>query len=320
MLLLGIITLVMTIPLASLYLSTILIYRFAFLIFLLNGLLCNLSLLIEVLGGLFQILYLISISEAAFQEAPLLAAPMIIYMNAETEKSQILSSNKGKTGIYQWIHKESGKIYIGSATDLSKRLRNYYSPLYLKGMDNYIARALLFHGHEAFSLAILEHINVQGLSKEDTRKVILEREQFYLDLMFKKNVLTYNILMIAGSSLGINHDPEVIAKISNNTREALSDPATRAKMSVPKSEEHRASMSAAKKGALNHNFGKPRDTETKDKISSAKGTRIYQYDTNGTLVNTFTSANLAGKSFNCCHKTKNMQFQANYFKTCGYYL
>ena len=61
MLLLGIITLVMTIPLASLYLSTILIHRIAFLILLLSAVLSYntlyvvpLSSGIGILGGLFQ--------------------------------------------------------------------------------------------------------------------------------------------------------------------------------------------------------------------------------------------------------------------------
>jgi NADH-ubiquinone oxidoreductase chain 2 len=62
MLLLGIITLVMTIPLASLYLSTILIHRFVLLIMLYSALLSYntlyvvpLSTGIGLLGGLFQI-------------------------------------------------------------------------------------------------------------------------------------------------------------------------------------------------------------------------------------------------------------------------
>src|ERR1700759_3614277 len=61
MLLLGIITLVMTIPLASTYLSTILIHRIAFLILLFSSLLTYntlyvipLSSGIGILGGLFQ--------------------------------------------------------------------------------------------------------------------------------------------------------------------------------------------------------------------------------------------------------------------------
>jgi hypothetical protein len=80
MLLLGIITLVMTIPLASLYLSTILIHRFTLLIFLFTALSYNilysvpLSTGIEVLGGLFQLtilsqsleIFILNLSDISF--------------------------------------------------------------------------------------------------------------------------------------------------------------------------------------------------------------------------------------------------------------
>src|ERR1700761_4694332 len=85
--------------------------------------------------------------------------PIMIYPNPETEKSTILSDNKGKTGIYQWKHNESGKIYIGSAFDLSNRLNRYFTLSWLKQADNYICRALLLHGQNKFSLTIFEYIN-----------------------------------------------------------------------------------------------------------------------------------------------------------------
>jgi hypothetical protein len=52
---------------------------------------------------------------------------VIVYNNAKTDKSKILSDNKGKTGIYLWIHIESGKRYVGSAFNLADRLGRYYS-------------------------------------------------------------------------------------------------------------------------------------------------------------------------------------------------
>jgi hypothetical protein len=39
---------------------------------------------------------------------------VVSYSNAYTLKKQILSENKGKSGIYHWINRESGKTYIGS--------------------------------------------------------------------------------------------------------------------------------------------------------------------------------------------------------------
>lgn len=49
--------------------------------------------------------------------------PVLYYPNAETYKSVILNDNKGKPGIHRWTHISSGKIYIGSAINISKRLK-----------------------------------------------------------------------------------------------------------------------------------------------------------------------------------------------------
>jgi hypothetical protein len=43
--------------------------------------------------------------------------------------------------------------------------------------------ALLRHTHCAFSLSILEYINVSNLSKDEARKLILSREQYYINLI-----------------------------------------------------------------------------------------------------------------------------------------
>jgi uncharacterized protein YqjF (DUF2071 family) len=161
---------------------------------------------IELLGGLFQSTLSCQINDMLlslipfFQEG-LLAAPVIVYSNAETDKLQIFTDNKGKTGIYLWTHKESGKIYTRSAVDLSRRFYSYYSLLELKRRDNYISRALIHHGYSAFSLSILEYIDISNLSLEEARKLIFSREQYYIDTL-KPN---YNIFLIAGSLLGFNH-------------------------------------------------------------------------------------------------------------------
>jgi len=61
----------------------------------------------------------------------------------------------------------------------------------------------------------LEYIDITDLSKEETRLLILEREQFYLNLAFSEDVPnTYNILKVAGSLLGFKHSEESIAIIS----------------------------------------------------------------------------------------------------------
>jgi len=99
-----------------------------------------------------------------------------------------------------WIYTESGKRYVSSAVDLSKWLRKYYIPSELKRMNNYIYRVLLLYWHNSFSLTILEYIDILNLSTKEKHKMILEHEQYYLNLMFSEvNPNTYNILKITGS-------------------------------------------------------------------------------------------------------------------------
>jgi len=50
-------------------------------------------------------------------------------------------------------------------------------------------------------------------------------------------------------------------------------------------------------------LGKIHSVETLVKISEAKGTTIFVYDINGTLVNTFSSVNLAVKYFDSSYPT-----------------
>jgi len=59
--------------------------------------------------------------------------PVMIYHNAETEKSKILPGNKREAGVYMWTHNESGKRYVGSAVGLSFRLREPPAPVCLRG-------------------------------------------------------------------------------------------------------------------------------------------------------------------------------------------
>lgn len=223
-----------------------------------------------------------------------------------------------KTGIYLWTHKESGKKYIGSAVDLSKRLSRYYSPSELKRVDNYISKALLDHTHSVFSLAIIEYIDITNLSKEEVKKLILERKQHYIDTLEPK----YNILKVAGSTLGLKYSEEVREKRSfarlgeNNTfygkthTEETKTLMSEAKKGKVKSEETKQKMSEVKSGVNHPLFGKTPSIGTKALISAALGGgTIFGYDSDGILVNTFCSTREAAKFLNCSHVSI-----ANYIK------
>ena len=95
----------------------------------------------------------------------------------------------------------------------------------------------------------------------------------------------YNIQKIADSSLGQKRSEKTKAKISEALKRK-NHPLFGKTFSV----EAKTKMSLAKSGDKNLNFGKARSAETKAKMSTTRGTTIYVYSKNGSLVNTFSSA------------------------------
>ena len=184
----------------------------------------------------------------------------IKYSNVDTDKSKILKDNKGRAGIYQWTHVQSGKKYVGSSVDLTKRFSLYYSKRCLEQYKSYINSAIILHGYSSFSLTILEYIDITNLSKEEARKLILEREQHYIDSLKSE----YNINLIAGSSLGAQHTEQTKAKIS----EALKGE-NHPFFGKTHSSETLAKMKEAQKGENNHFYGKSHTPEAKAKLSLA---------------------------------------------------
>ena len=105
----------------------------------------------------------------------------VVYNNAEEYKDLILADNKNKAGIYVWTHRESSKKYIGSSVNLSRRLSYYFSKNINKYKTSKIYNALLSYGFSAFSLTILEYTEIVNLPKDEAKKLIIEREQHYID-------------------------------------------------------------------------------------------------------------------------------------------
>ena len=132
---------------------------------------------------------------------------MKIYLNADTSKELVIKDNKDKSGVYRWTHIYSGKSYIGSSSNLSKRFSNYYSINYIADpkRNMLIHKALLKYGYSAFTLEILEYCNI---------KILIEREQYYLNLLKPE----YNILTIAGSSVGFKHSSTTLEKLRTRTK------------------------------------------------------------------------------------------------------
>ncbi len=143
------------------------------------------------------------------------------YFNAYTYKLDIYKDNINKSGIYRWTNIISRKSYVGSSNNLSGRLRNYFSPNFLKKEilkgKSKINNALLKHGYENFILDILIYCN---------KKKLIEWEQYYLDLLNPE----YNILKKAGSSLGFKHSLNTILKMKGRKHTSETKAKIKAKM------------------------------------------------------------------------------------------
>ena len=143
-----------------------------------------------------------SYSDLNLVNEALSVTPLFVYDNIEDKKAEIWKDNKGKSGVYRWINTVTGSSYVGSSAVLNRRIKCYLDTNYLKTYKHksVIYSAILKYGLSVFRLEILEHC-----AKED----VTLREQFYLDTLKP----TYNILKLAGSSLGFKHSYSTIVQM-----------------------------------------------------------------------------------------------------------
>nr|YP_009722341.1 hypothetical protein [Morchella importuna]QGN66743.1 hypothetical protein [Morchella importuna] len=147
--------------------------------------------------------------------------PEKVYKNAANEKAKILKENAGQTGIYCFQNLKDGLQYIGSAKNLSERLKYYYSETYMKGQllrgKSIIYGSILKYGLDNFSLSILEYCELECLIK---------REKYYIELLNP----VYNIIKdpTVPPMLGRKHTDVTIEKM----QERLHSKETRTKIST----------------------------------------------------------------------------------------
>lgn len=136
-----------------------------------------------------------------FVKPNFLNKPVRVYY-PNLNKNLIGVENKKRVVIYQWINLINGYIYIGSASTGSTRLLSYFSPsVLLRNLPVY--NNLKKYGHNNFCLAILEDL---GSLQQVSKKFILEREQYYLNILFTKFLdRKLNISPTACTTLGLKH-------------------------------------------------------------------------------------------------------------------
>lgn len=102
------------------------------------------------------------------------------------------SEFKNVSGVYQIISKIDNKVYIGSSVKIRNRLNRHQNELQNNiHCSPHLQNSFNLYGNENFIFNILEYCD---------KKILLEREQFYLDY-FKSYDKTngYNICSVAGS-------------------------------------------------------------------------------------------------------------------------
>lgn len=173
-----------------------------------------------------------------------------------------------KSGIYKILNKVNGKFYIGSAINVNNRLWRHKSDLRANTHHNYhLQRAWNKYLELSFDFIVLEYCN---------ENVLLEREQYYLDLTKCFDLyIGYNLTPTAGNSKGVKHSEETRKRMSEakkkmtqETKEKLKQ----AQLGKKLSEEHKAKI-------ILKLTGRPCSEETKRKISEGNKGKTLSEET-----------------------------------------
>jgi group I intron endonuclease len=108
------------------------------------------------------------------------------------------------SGIYKIINIQNGDFYIGSSTNLPLRKKNHFNKLkHNKHVNTYLQNVYLKYGEESLEFQIIATC---------PSEYCIKLEQWFLNNLKPK----YNILKIAGNTLGYKHKEESLIKMRNN--------------------------------------------------------------------------------------------------------
>jgi group I intron endonuclease len=157
-----------------------------------------------------------------------------------------------RSGIYQILNVVTGKMYIGSALHIPKRFGDHKRNLRTSRHANTkLQHSWNKYGESAFTFSELEIV----ASRHD----LIVREQHWIDTI---NAVAdgYNILPIAGSSLGLKHSKQSCEKISKSKT---------GKIIGPMSVETKMKLSSGRIGNK-WAVGATRSIETREKMAAPK--------------------------------------------------
>lgn len=177
------------------------------------------------------------------------------------------------SGIYKIVHVASGRCYVGQSVDVKGRWKNHRSDL-RKGVHcaGYLQNVYNKYGIDSLSFEVIEqHSDLETLDA---------REQFWMDRLEP----VFNNCKIAGTTRGMRHRPESIAKMIASKAGFKHSPESIAKMRAakadqpPVSAETREKLSAIRLGNR-YRLGKPQSPEAKAKIAASARGRLHSPET-----------------------------------------
>jgi len=185
-----------------------------------------------------------------------------------------------KAGIYGFQNIKTGEIvYIGSCINLWKRLMQH-----ITGQKSNIILQNAFSKYGLASFRFLVFVFVpleEHNSKAEGRTSLLSAEQLYLNSFNPR----YNILKVAGSSLGYTHTPEALAKMSGENNPMFG-----------KTGENNPMF--GRTGADHPIYGNTGESAPNFKKVPANASPVYLYNTDRVLLNSFSSREAAAQFLN----------------------
>lgn len=201
---------------------------------------------------------------------------------------------KTNAGIYKITNVINNKIYVGSSINLKSRKHQHFYRLEKQYHgNNHLQSAYNKYGKDNFKWEIIEYLPLTE-DKEENKKLILEREQYWIDTLDVCNT-GYNINKNAEWNFCTEETKRKISegnkgkivtdefrikmsniikgrKLSEKNKERLKKLHTgnKYRLGIKHTEESKKKMSSSLKGKVSPNKGKPMSEEQKVKIRNSK--------------------------------------------------
>jgi len=202
-------------------------------------------------------------------------------------------SYNNKSGIYKIY--STNKIYIGSAKNLFQRISSHLSDLKNnKHSNKYLQNVFNKHGESYLSVDVIELTDN-----------LIEREQYWIDILNCVIPNGYNICPIAKSRRGVKQNPESVEKTAKKNRGRKLSEETKLKMS-----KSNRRLSPTKEHI--EKLRKITSERLKNKPSKRKSI-VIQFSINGEFIKEWESITLASNTLkiaashisSCCKSKKN---------------